>query len=253
MDYLRKPAWDRFGKKLRERLDSPRYAGSFADTDAEGRGMRLVVGKIGLPHEAVRLALYWLVDESDGIIADAKFRALGPAGLIAACDAACEMSLRKSHDQASRFSADLLERHLRESKEEGAATAEWSSYFNLVIEAIDLALQQCVDIPFASVYEETPIEEDFGEIPGGLPGWEEFSEEKKLTILDQVIDREIRPYIELDAGGVKVLGIRDNGEVRISYEGACTTCHASTGSTLSAIQKILRARVHPTLTVIPEL
>lgn len=248
MDYVRPPVWERYGKKLRERLGNPRYAGFFTEADAALRGMRLATGKIGK-----ELCLYWLVDETDGIIADAKFQALGPTGLIAACDAACEMTLRKSYDQASRFTADLLERHLRETKEERATPPDWAAYFNRVIEAIDLAVQQCIDIPFAAVYEETPIEEDFGEIPGGLPGWDEFPEEKKLTILDQVIDHEIRPYVELDAGGVKVLGIRENGEVRISYEGACTTCHASTGSTLSAIQKILRARVHPSLVVIPEL
>lgn len=253
MDYLRRPAWEKYGKKLRERLDAPRYAGYFTQADAAERGMRLASGRIGSPNEAVQLCLYWLIDETDGIIADAKFLAIGPTGLIAACDAVCEMALRKSYDQASRFSADLLERHLRETKEESSIPPEWAAYFNQVIEAIDLAVQQCIDIPFAAVYDETPIEEDFGEIPGGLPGWDEFPEEKKLVVLDQVIDHEIRPYIELDAGGVKVLGIRDNGEVRISYEGACTTCHSSTGSTLSAIQKILRARVHPSLTVIPEL
>ncbi len=247
MDYLRLPVWEKYGKKLRERLDLPRYAGTLSETP----GMRLAVSRIGSSRDALQLTLYWLVDETDGIIADAKFQAVGPTGLIAASDAACEMALRKSYDQASRFSADLLERHLREK--EGAVPPEWASFFNLVIEAIDLGVQQCLDIPFAAVYDETPIEEDFGEIPGGIPGWEEFAEEKKLSILDQVIDHEIRPYIELDAGGVKVLGIRGSGEVRILYEGACTTCHASTGSTLSAIQKILRARVHPSLTVIPEL
>jgi len=251
MDYIKVPIWEGYGKKLQNRIERPRYVGSFTHAAAAERGMRLAIGAIGSPHEAVRLSLYWLVDETDGIIADAKFQALGPSGLIAVCDAACEMALRKSYDQASRCSADLLERHLREK--EGEIPREWAAFFNRVLEAIDLVVQQCLDIPFAAVYDETPIEEDFGEIPGGLPGWSEFPEEKKLSILDQVVDREIRPYIELDAGGVKVLGIRDNGEVRISYEGACTSCHASTGSTLSAIQKILRARVHPSLTVVPEL
>jgi NifU-like protein len=253
MDYLRLPVWERYGKKLRDRIERPRYIGTFTAEEAQERGMRLALGRIGSSHEAIQICLYWLVDESDGIIADAKFQALGPTGLIASCDAACEMALRKNYDQASRFSADLIERHLRENKDQSAIPEEWSTYLNRVIEAIDLAISQCSDIPFAAVYDATPIEEGFGEIPGGLPGWDEFPEEKKLVILDDVVDREIRPYVELDAGGVKVLGIRDNGEVRISYEGACTTCHSSTGSTLSAIQKILRARVHPSLTVIPEL
>lgn len=242
MDLLKWPLWERYGKKIRERIERPRYIGRFTQVQAKERGMRLAMGSAG---DCV--CLYWFVDESDGIIADAKFECVGPTGLIAAADAVCELALRKNYDQASRFSADLIERHL------GAAFEEWAPHINRVLEAVEAAVQECSDIPFVSVYEVTPLEEDFGEIPGGLPGWEEFSQEKKLTILDEVIDREIRPYIEMDAGGVNVLGLRDNGEVRISYQGACTTCHSSTGSTLSAIQKILRARVHPSLFVVPEL
>ncbi len=248
MDLLRLPVWERLSKKLRDRIEKPRYSGTFTAEGAQERGMRLALGRIGSSHEAIQICLYWLIDESDGIIADAKFQALGPTGLIVACDAACELALRKNYDQASRFSADVIEKHLHDQ-----VPQEWSTYFNRVVEAIDQAVGQCSDIPFAAVYEATPIEEDLGSIPGGIPGWEEFPEEKKLVILDEVVDKQIRPYVELDAGGVKVLGIRDNGEVRISYEGSCTTCPSATGSTLSAIQKILRARVHPALTVVPEL
>ena len=50
-----------------------------------------------------------------------------------------------------------------------------------------------------------------------------------------------------------LIDLKETGELIISYQGACTSCHASTGSTLSAIQKILRARVHPSLFVTPKL
>ncbi|MCP4265610.1 MAG: NifU family protein, partial [Candidatus Brocadiaceae bacterium] len=66
------------------------------------------------------------------------------------------------------------------------------------------------------------------------------------------IDKEIRPYIELDAGGIQIHELKDF-ELFISYEGACTSCHAATGSTLSAIQNILKSRIHPDLFVTPLL
>ncbi len=239
--------WELLSKKLREKLDRLRYVGSFDAKTAEEKNMRSVVGREG------KVAFYWLVDESDGVIADAKFQAYGPIGLIAAAEIASELVLRKNYDQASRISADLIDQHVRDRKEEPAFPKECDPYLNQVLSAIDRAVQQCLDIPFTASYDITPIERDFGEIPGGIPGWEELPHEHKVKIIEEVIDKEIRPYVELDAGGVTVVALREEKEVIIAYEGSCTTCHSSTGSTLTAIQQILRARVHPTLFVTPQI
>ncbi len=238
---------DLFSKKLREKMDRFHYVGSFSLGDALARNMRLVIGKEGF------LSLYWLVDESDGIIADAKFQAYGPLSLLAAGEIACELTLRKNYYQASRISADLLDQHVRDRKDLPAFPKAAYSHLNQAISAIDQASQQCFDIPYTAEYDLTPIEHDFGEIPGGIPGWVNFSSSQKLSLIKEVVDKEIRPYIELDAGGVNILDLKNDHEVVISYEGSCVTCHSSTGSTLSAIQQILRARVHPSLVVIPEL
>lgn len=208
--------------------------------------MRLVVGR------ANSLSLYWLVDETDGVIADAKFQAFGPIGLIGAAEVCSELILRKNYDQASRLTADLIDQHVRDRKEIPAFPKECNSHLNQVLTAVDIAVQQCLDIPFAASYDTTPIEKDFGEIPGGIPGWELLPQSQKLKIIEEVVDKEIRPYIELDAGGVKILNFIDEKEVIISYEGSCTSCHSATGSTLSAIQQILKARVHPSLFVTPQ-
>lgn len=239
--------WELFSKKLREKIDRLRYVGFFTSKLAEDKGMRYVTGREG------KLCLYWLVDESDGVIADAKFQVFGPIGLIAAAEIASELVLRKNYDQASRISADLIDQHVRDKKDMPAFPKECAPYLNQVLSAIDRAIQQCLDIPFADSYDMTPIERDFGEIPGGIPGWDTFPHQHKLKIIEEVIDKEIRPYIELDAGGVSVVSFNDDREVIIAYEGSCTTCHSSTGSTLTAIQQILKARVHPSLFVTPQL
>lgn len=235
-----------FSKKLREKIERFRFSGKFTAAEAKEKNMRLVVGQEG------KVKLYWLVDETDGVIADAKFAAFGPPALLAAAEIASEMAIRKNYDQASRLSADLIDQHVRDKKENPAFPKECHPLLNQVLSAIDDAVQQCTDIPYATTgYDTTPIEWD--ELPGGIPEWETFSTEKKIYLIEEVIDKEIRPYIELDAGGVKVVDLKENGEVLISYQGACTTCHSSTGSTLSAIQQILKARLHPALTVVPQL
>lgn len=240
-----------FSKKLREKLDHLRYVGFFTEEEAREKNMRLVQGQE--QGQAGRLCLSWLVDESDGVIADARFQVFGPIGLIAAAEIASELVLRKNYDQASRLSADLIDQHVRDKKDTPAFPKEYNPFLNQVLTAIDKAIQQCLDIPFTASHDITPIEADFGEIPGGLPGWDQLNMGQKRRIIEEVIDKEIRPYIELDAGGVKLVDLTEQGEVSISYEGSCTTCHSSTGSTLTAIQQILRARVHPSLSVVPVL
>jgi NifU-like protein len=232
---------------MRDKLAKLRFCGFFHPKDVESRQVRLIVAQEGM------LRLYWLVDETDGIIADAKFQAFGPPELVAVGEIASELAIRKNYDQASRLTTDLLDRHVRDKKDDPAFSKEAFVYLNQAISAIDKASYECIDIPFASQYETTPIEHDFGEIPGGIPGWEEFSPEKQRQIVEEVVEKEIRPYIELDAGGVTIQEMRPNGEILITYSGSCTSCHSSTGSTLSAIQNILQARVHPGLTVIPQL
>ena len=224
-------------------LERSHYAGSFSQEDAETRSMRLAIGRVGSPNDAIELALYWLVDPSDGVIADAKFQAFGPPLLLDALDVACELLIRKNYDQASRFSVDLIQHRLKNKPD--------ASFLNKILDAIDLAVGQCLDLPFASSHDQTPIEKTDGEFEGIL-GWEHFSNEEKLKTLEEIVEQEIRPYIELDAGGIHILGVKNSGEVRISYQGACTSCHSSTGSTLSAIQRILRTHAHPSLSVIVE-
>jgi NifU-like protein len=242
-----------FNRKMDEKLLRLRFVGFFRPNDVEHRSLRLAIGREGM------LSLYWLVDEADGVIADAKFQAFGPPALVLVGEIASELVLRKNYAQASRLTADLLDRHVREGKEAAAFPKESFLFLNQAISAIDKAAYECIDIPVVEQYETTPIAYDLaaGNIPGGplggIPGWEDFSAAKKRQIVEEVIDKEVRPYIELDAGGVTVQELRENGELLIAYSGSCTSCHSSTGSTLSAIQNILQARVHPSLTVIPVL
>ena len=160
--------WELFSKKLREKIDHLRHVGFFSDAQAEEQKLRLVIGK------EEHLCFYWLVDESDGVIIDAKFQAYGPISLIAAGEIASELVVRKNYDQASRISADLLDQHVRDRKETPAFPKEAYASLNQAIAAIERAVDRCLDIPYTAHYDVTPIEYDFEEIPGGIPGWEEF-------------------------------------------------------------------------------
>lgn len=237
-----------WGKKIREKLDRLSYVGTISFEEAEAKEMRVVMAQEGM------LRIYLLVDKTDGVIADAKYQLFGPPLLIVVAEIVCQLLMRKNYDQASRISADLIEQQVKEKKESAPSfPKEGFSFINQALMVIDQLVQQCQDLPFhATDYEKTPISYDsFPE--GGIVDWQEKTMNEKLELLHQVIDIEIRPYVELDAGGVKVQELKENGEVYIAYEGSCTSCHSATGSTLTAIQQILRNKLHQSLTVIPVL
>ncbi len=249
-DLLVTTPWERFSKKMAAKIDRPRNMGSFSEEDAKARGMRCVCGQEGSCAEGNAVALFWLVDPADGVIVDAKFQAFGAAALLAAAEAACELLIGKNYDQAKRISAELLDKQLRDKPSEPAFPEETLSYLNFVMEAIDAAAEKCADIPLPNQYV-TPIPQEKNS--EGYPGWLELPNAQQLAVIETILDEEIRPYVELDAGGILVEKLTDGKELVIAYQGACTSCFSAIGTTLSSIQQILQTKIHPDLIVVPNM
>ncbi len=245
--------WTKYSRPLRQKLTTLRSAGAFTAEDAKARAMRLAIGEVGEKEEGNLLRLMFLVDPEDGIIADARFQVFGQSALLAAADAACELVIGKNYDQARRISADLIDQQLRGKNGEPAFPPETSPHLNMVLEAIDEASTQVADIPLPAGYVAPPVG-GAGKIEGdGYPGFDELGLQQKLVVIEEVIATEVRPYIEMDAGGIEVLNLLNDREVIIAYQGACTSCFSATGATLSYIQQVLRAKVHKELVVVPNM
>jgi NifU-like protein len=246
--------WMRYSKKLIAKIEKPHCVGFFSAEESEARDMRLAEGVEGRIEDGNLIHFYWLVDKDDGIIVDAKFQAFGQSALLGAAEVACELLIGKNYDQARRISAQLIDQQVRDRSDDPAFPKETAPHLNLVIGAIENAAEQCTDLPLASNYAAPPVPMGIGEVlEGGYPGWIELSLEQKLSVIEQVLDNDIRPYIALDAGGVEVINLRADKELIIAYQGSCTSCYSSIGTTLSYIQQVLRAKVHPDLVVIPDL
>ncbi|MBA3721264.1 MAG: iron-sulfur cluster assembly scaffold protein [Parachlamydiaceae bacterium] len=246
--------WNRYSKKLISKIEKPRCVGFFTKDQSEERGMRLAIGEQGNIKDGNLIRLYWLVDIEDGIIVDAKFQAYGQTALVGAAEIACDLIIGKNYDQAKRISAELIDKQVRDRNEDSAFPKEAAPHLNLVVDAMENAAEKCMDIPLAPNYVSVPAPRDMGEVlEGGYPGWETLSTNQKIALIEEILSRDIRPYIELDAGGVDVLNLINDREVVIAYKGSCTSCFSATGTTLSFIQQVLRAKVHPSLTVVPDL
>jgi len=246
--------WSRYSKKLNAKIDCPRCFGRFTQTQCEERGMRLAHGQEGTIEEGNVVHFYWLVDPDDGIIVDARYQVYGQSALIAAAEIACELVVGKNYDQARRISADLIDKQVRDRPHVPAFPQETFPLLNLILSAIDHAADRCTDIALRDNYVALPAPMHIGEVlEGGYPGWEALSKEQKIALIDEIIAQDIRPYIELDAGGIQVLDLMNGNEVFIAYQGSCTSCFSATGTTLSYIQHVLRSKAHPHLVVIPDV
>lgn len=246
--------WVRYSKKLKTKIESPRSVGIFTAEEAEARAVRLASAASGSVHDGNAIRLFWLVDKDDGIIIDAKFQVYGQSALIGAAEIVCELLVGKNYDQARRISADLIDKQVRDRADTPAFPKETNPHLNLVLEAIDACAEQCMDIPFADTYVSAPVPSNIGEVlPGGYPGWKELTLKKKIAVIEQVLDQDVRPYIALDAGGVTVLNLLNDKELVITYQGSCTSCYSAIGTTLSYIQQVIRAKVHPDITVVPDM
>lgn len=246
--------WTSYSKKLLMRIDTPYCVGSFTEQEAVCRDVHLAIGTAGSLESGNITSLYWLVDKTDGVIIDSRFQVFGDAILIGLLEASCELVIGKNYDQASRLSEEVIEKYLRDKSEKEAFSKDSSGHVALVLQTLHEASLQCKEIPLAAHYVAPPLTgREIDIVEGGYPGWQELKLEQKLYVINQVLDQEVRPYIEMDAGGVSVLNLVHDKEVVIAYSGSCTDCHSSTGATLSFIQHVLRAKVHPELEVIPQL
>lgn len=246
--------WSSYSKKLKEKILRPKNSGFFTEENARERSMRYIAGRAGSIEDGNAVCFYWLVDPEDGIIVDAKFQVYGQSALIGAAEAACEFCVGKNYLQAGRISADLLDKQLRDHPSEPAFPKETYGHLNLVIEAIEDACAFCGDIPIPETYLAPPVPFDQRqEAAGGYPNWEKLSNPEQRDVLEEILDRDIRPYIALDGGGVDIKEVKSPYEVIITYQGNCTSCFSSVGTTLSYIQQVLRSQVHPNLVVTPDL
>lgn len=251
---MEKSPWMYYTKKLQERIIYPQNVGYFTPEEAKAKGMRLAIGKEGSLEEGHLIKLYLLVSEADGVIMDARFQAFGPSAFIGAADALCEILLKKNYAQASRISADLIDKKLRDHPAVEAFPEEMYRYLNLVLSAVFEASSLCQDITITDPYSHSPVVEGNRGNQGVnyYEQWPAYSLDEKLSVIKEVIDEEIAPYIALDEGGVEVTELKDDREVIVVYQGSCTSCFSATGATLNAIQQILRDKVHPELFVTPD-
>ncbi len=80
----------------------------------------------------------------------------------------------------------------------------------------------------------------------------EMSEDDRARLdrINDLLDAEIRPYLQGDGGDVYVLSLEGN-KLTVHYQGACGSCPSSLSGTLAGIENLLKS-IEPEIEVVAE-
>tara|TARA_Y100001936_G_scaffold243230_1_gene281784 strand:+ start:35482 stop:36042 length:561 start_codon:yes stop_codon:yes gene_type:complete len=70
----------------------------------------------------------------------------------------------------------------------------------------------------------------------------------RLDRINNLLDEEVRPYLQGDGGDLYVVGLEDN-VLSVHYQGACGSCPSSISGTLRGIEGLLRS-IEPDIEIV---
>ena len=104
----------------------------------------------------------------------------------------------------------------------------------------------CLD-EIAQIVERVKAERAAAAAPAPAPRPTRLTTLQKIKLIEEAIEREIRPELIKDGGDLELVDV-DGSQVVVRFKGRCLGCHAA-GFTLSGVQDRLRELVSPDLVV----
>lgn len=73
-------------------------------------------------------------------------------------------------------------------------------------------------------------------------------EEERFVRISELLDEQVRPYLQGDGGDLYVVGLKGN-VLEVHYQGACGSCPSSLSGTLAGIESLVRS-IEPDIEVV---
>lgn len=268
--------WE-YSDKVKDHFLNPRNAGDIENANA--------VGEVGSMACGDALKLMMKVDEN-GKIQEAKFQTFGCASAIASASALTEMLKGKTVEEAEKITnqdiADYLgglpkekmhcsvlgrqalEQAISSYKGEAAKKQEGE----IVCECFgvtDLEIEKAIKENNLTTVEEVT---NFTKAGGGCENCHDTIREiiarvraeerpavrpklsniQKIRMIEETIEREIRPSLQHDGGDIELIDVVGN-RVLVATRGSCAVCKASQQTLKNFVELKLRELVWPDLVV----
>lgn len=270
--------WE-YTEKVKDHFLNPRNVGVIENADGLGEVGSLACGDA--------LKLTFKLGEND-IIKDAKFQTFGCASAIASSSALTEMMKGLTLEKAEKISNDDIAQYLgglpkekmhcsvmgRDALEKAIANyrgeADKIPEGEIVCECFgvtDLEIERAVKENLLKTVEDVT---DYVKAGGGCGNCHDkikeiiaavngiSAEEKpkpvglsniqKIKLIEETLDREIKPALRKDGGDIELVDFADD-RVFVKLHGTCSTCSASQLTLKHYVETKLRELVFPELTV----
>ncbi len=270
--------WD-YTDKVREHFLNPRNVGEVEEPDG--------VAEVGSIACGDALKLTFKVDENKRIT-DARFKTFGCASAIASASALTEMIKGMTIEEAEKVTNQDIAQYLGGLPEEKmhcsvmgreALEAAIAHYKGTPEKAVEgQVVCECFGVTDREIERAirenrlTSIEEvtNYTKAGGGCgtchgyiqeilervqseaevapPPRPRLSNIQKIRMIEETIEREIRPSLKHDGGDIELIDVIGN-RVVVAARGACSTCHAANMTLKNFVETKLRELVWPELVV----
>lgn len=270
--------WE-YTDKVKEHFLNPRNVGEIEAADG--------VGEVGSMACGDALKLTFKVDD-DGLITDAKFKTFGCASAIASASALTELLIGKTVEEAEKLTNDTIAEYLgglpkekmhcsvmgQEALEKAIACyrgePEKKIEGNLVCECFgvtDVQIQRALaDHRLTTIEEVTNyikagggcgkchdaiqelIDTYTGNDTGKPPHPKKLTNIQKIKLIEETLDREIKPALNQDGGDIQLVDV-DGNRVMVKLKGRCAACAMSEVTLKDYVESKLKELVSPDLQV----
>jgi NifU-like protein len=270
--------WE-YTDKVKDHFLNPRNVGEIENPDG--------VGEVGSLACGDALKLFIKLDDEKRI-REAKFQTFGCASAIASSSALTEMIVGMTLDEAEKVTNEDIARYLGELPKEkmhcsvmgrDALERAITNYrgeqgkkvegeivcqcFGVTDREIERAVREnnIATIEGVTDYVKAGggcghchdrIQEIIDSVRGQVPGPEKkparLSNIQKIKLIEETLEREIRPALQKDGGNIELIDVEGN-RVMVSLRGTCATCAASQVTLKNYVETKLRELVTPELIV----
>jgi NifU-like protein len=244
----------KFSKKIETLGQSPKHRGAFFTEDASAKDMALVTAKYK------DIKVYWLVDPQSDLIYDAKFFSYGGPLSIALGEKLCSLVKGMKMDSATAITIPQIEELLRDEPDAPATAAPAEEAFASLPPLLENANEVYASskaLALASIHMKAAQaggngrKASFESLTESDAAWLKKPKEDQIQAVEEILDRDIRPGLNMDGGDMQVQDLEEGYRLLIRYQGACGSCGSSTGATLAFIEDSLRRQVFGGMQVIP--
>lgn len=270
--------WD-YTDKVRDHFLNPRNVGEIEDPDG--------VAEVGSIACGDALKFTFKLDEN-GRIREARFKTFGCASAIASASAMTEMIKGMTVEEAAKVTNQDIANYLGGLPQEKmhcsvlgreALEKAISFYKGAPVQAEeDKIVCECFGVTQREIERAvlenrlTTVEEvtNYTKAGGGCgnchlmiqeiidrvlahaesvpPAMPKLSNIKKIKMIEETLDREIRPALKHDGGDIELVDVVGN-RVMVATRGACSSCQASNQTLKNFVEVKLRELVWPELVV----